>query len=73
MHTSCGCGRQTAMDLEEVDLALSNVPHQIIVYQDLISYPPSKLINALNNIIFFGYPGEEGHWTVLMMYPEDKL
>jgi hypothetical protein len=23
-----------------------------------------------NNIIFFSYPGEEGHWTVLMMYPD---
>jgi len=60
------------MDLEEINIALSDVPHNIIVYQDLISCTPSQLINALNNVIFFGYPGEEGHWTTLMMYPNDK-
>ena len=63
---------QVAMDFDEINLALSNIPHQIIVYENLITYKPIELINALNNIIFFSYPGQEGHWTVLMMYPDDK-
>lgn len=71
--SSCGCGCQTAMSLEEVDMALQDIPHRIILYQNLINYTPKQLINNLNNIIFFGYPGEEGHWTCLLMYPDQHL
>ena len=70
-YKQCPC--QAAMSQGEIDLCLLNYPHKIIPYQDLTNFTIDDLKNFQNNIIFFGYPGQEGHWTCLLFYPESML
>jgi len=62
-------GNNVAMDAEEIDLALSGEQHKIINYPDLMNFEPDSLVNFQNIVLFFGYPGQEGHWTALMFHP----